>query len=106
MLVLGRNVGEYVVINENIFVRVVKQNGDLKLAIDAPKDIKIAGGPQVWRGKNLYFQVSNTGFGYGFLVFARAGALYTRELENIIFMNEPGGGIRPRQFREVLSWEW
>ena len=44
MLVLGRNVGEYVVINENIFVRVVKQNGDLKLAIDAPKDIKIERG--------------------------------------------------------------
>ncbi|MBO3282505.1 carbon storage regulator, partial [Intestinimonas butyriciproducens] len=34
----------YVVINENIFVRVVKQNGDLKLAIDAPKDIKIERG--------------------------------------------------------------
>ena len=44
MLVLGRNVGEYVVINENIFVRVVKQNGDLKLAIDAPTDIKIERG--------------------------------------------------------------
>ena len=44
MLVLGRNVGEYVVINENIFVWVVKQNGDLKLAIDAPKDIKIERG--------------------------------------------------------------
>ena len=53
-----------------------------------------AGGPQVWRGKD------------GFPVFARAGALYTRELENIIFMNEQGGGIRPRQYREVLSWEW
>ena len=41
MLVLGRNVGEYVVVGENIFVRVVKQNGDLKLAIDAPKMTKL-----------------------------------------------------------------
>lgn len=46
MLVVGRNPGEYVLIGENIKVRVVKSNdGDLRLAIDAPKDLPI------WRGE-------------------------------------------------------
>ena len=44
MLVLGRNVGEYVVIDKNIIVKVVKIGGDLKLAIDAPKEISIERG--------------------------------------------------------------
>ncbi|QXM05170.1 carbon storage regulator [Crassaminicella indica] len=45
MLVIGRKPGEYVVIGENIKVKVVKSNdGDLRLAIDAPKDIKIVRG--------------------------------------------------------------
>ena len=44
MLVLGRNVGEYVVINENIIVKVVRDNGSLKLAIDAPRDVRIERG--------------------------------------------------------------
>ena len=45
MLVIGRKPGEYVVIGENIKVKVVKSNdGDLRLAIDAPRDIKIMRG--------------------------------------------------------------
>lgn len=48
MLVLGRKPGEYVVIGDDIKVRVVKsENGDLRLAIEAPKDIKITRG-EVW----------------------------------------------------------
>ncbi|GFZ30979.1 hypothetical protein CSC2_15050 [Clostridium zeae] len=48
MLVLGRKPGEYVVIGDNITVKVVKsENGDLRLAIDAPRDIKITRG-EVW----------------------------------------------------------
>ncbi|TMV43680.1 carbon storage regulator [Paenibacillus mesophilus] len=46
MLVVGRNPGEYVVIGDGIMVRVVKSNdGDLRLAIEAPKDLPI------WRGE-------------------------------------------------------
>lgn len=45
MLVLGRRPGEYVVINENIIVKVVKdEKSGLRLAIDAPRDIKIVRG--------------------------------------------------------------
>lgn len=45
MLVLGRKPGEYVRIGDNIIVKVVRsEDGDLRLAIDAPKDIKIVRG--------------------------------------------------------------
>jgi len=45
MLVLGRRPGEYVVINDNIIVKVVKSNkGDLRLAIDAPRNVSIVRG--------------------------------------------------------------
>ncbi|WP_053955789.1 carbon storage regulator [Inediibacterium massiliense] len=45
MLVIGRKPGEYVVINENIKVKVVKSNdGDLRLAIDAPREVRIVRG--------------------------------------------------------------
>lgn len=45
MLVIGRKPGEYVVIGDNIKVKVVKsEEGDLRLAIDAPKDIRIVRG--------------------------------------------------------------
>lgn len=45
MLVLGRKPGEYVRIGENIIVKVVRsEDGDLRLAIDAPKDINIVRG--------------------------------------------------------------
>jgi len=48
MLVLGRKPGEYIVIGENIKVKVVKsENGDLRLAIEAPKNVKITRG-EVW----------------------------------------------------------
>ena len=45
MLVLGRKPGEYVMIGEGIMVKVVRsEDGDLRLAIDAPKDINIVRG--------------------------------------------------------------
>jgi carbon storage regulator len=45
MLVLGRKPGEYVMIGDEIKVEVVKsKDGDLRLAIDAPRDIKIVRG--------------------------------------------------------------
>jgi carbon storage regulator len=45
MLVIGRKPGEYVMIGDNIRVEVVKsKDGDLRLAIDAPRDIKIVRG--------------------------------------------------------------
>jgi len=48
MLVLGRKPGEYIVIGDNIKVKVVKSdNGDLRLAVEAPKDVKITRG-EVW----------------------------------------------------------
>lgn len=48
MLVLGRKPGEYIVIGNNIKVKVVKSNnGDLRLAVDAPKDVKVTRG-EVW----------------------------------------------------------
>ena len=45
MLVLGRKPGEYVVIDDKIKIKVVKSdNGMLRLAIDAPRDVKIERG--------------------------------------------------------------
>ena len=44
MLTLGRKPGEYIVIGEDIIVKVVKVNDGLRLAIDAPKDIPIVRG--------------------------------------------------------------
>lgn len=45
MLVLGRKPGEYVIIGKNIKVKVVKSsNGDLRLAIEAPKEVSIIRG--------------------------------------------------------------
>lgn len=45
MLVLGRKPGEYVMIGNDIMVKVVKSDkGDLRLAIDAPEQIKISRG--------------------------------------------------------------
>jgi carbon storage regulator len=42
MLVLGRKPGEYVMIGDSIMVKVIKSDeGDLRLAIDAPKHMKI-----------------------------------------------------------------
>ncbi|RIW39057.1 carbon storage regulator [Bacillus salacetis] len=48
MLVLGRKPGEYVVINDEIKIKVVKSdNGQLRLAIEAPKHISITRG-ELW----------------------------------------------------------
>ena len=45
MLVLGRRPGEYVKIGDDITVKVVKsEDGHLRLAIDAPRHIKITRG--------------------------------------------------------------
>lgn len=45
MLVLGRRPGEYVVIDGNIIVKVVKSDdGNLRLAIEAPKSVPIIRG--------------------------------------------------------------
>ena len=45
MLVLGRKPGEYVMINNTIKVEVVKsEEGHLRLAIDAPREIPIVRG--------------------------------------------------------------
>jgi len=45
VLVLGRKPGEYVMIGEDIMVKVIKSDfGDLRLAIDAPKSTIITRG--------------------------------------------------------------
>lgn len=54
MLVLGRRPGEYVVINENIIVKVVKdEKSGLRLAIDAPRDIRIVRGELFEKEKGI-----------------------------------------------------
>ena len=44
MLSLGRNPGEYIVINDNIVIQVVSVEGNLRLIIDAPKEVPIVRG--------------------------------------------------------------
>ncbi|CAN7764520.1 carbon storage regulator [Paenibacillus sp. LjRoot153] len=45
MLVLGRKPGEYVMIGHSIKVQVIKsKDGDLRLAITAPKEVSILRG--------------------------------------------------------------
>ena len=47
MLLLGRNLGESIVIGDNIYITFVesdKSGYKFKLAIDAPKDVKIVRG--------------------------------------------------------------
>ncbi len=47
MLLLGRNLGESIVIGDNIYITFVetdKSGQKFKLAIDAPKDVKISRG--------------------------------------------------------------
>ncbi len=42
MLVLGRKPGESIRIGDDVVIKVVKaRNGQIKLGIDAPKDIKV-----------------------------------------------------------------
>jgi carbon storage regulator len=60
MLVLGRRPGEYVVINDNIIVKVVKSNkGDLRLAIDAPRDVSIVRGEVYEANQQQQKQLTN-----------------------------------------------
>lgn len=48
MLVLGRKPEEYVMIGEDIKIKIVKsENGSLRLAIDAPRELEITRG-EVW----------------------------------------------------------
>lgn len=48
MLVLTRRKGQYIVINDNILVRVVgTPEGQMKLQIDAPKEIPVVRG-EIW----------------------------------------------------------
>jgi len=45
MLVVGRKPGEYVMIDDLIMIKVVRSDeGDLRLAIEAPKEMKILRG--------------------------------------------------------------
>lgn len=59
MLVLGRKPGEYVVINLNdvdVKIQVVKSDdGHLRLAIDAPREIKITRG-EIWEEEQIKLQ--------------------------------------------------
>lgn len=48
MLVIGRKPGEYVMIGEDIKIKIVKaENGALRLASDAPREMPITRG-EVW----------------------------------------------------------
>ncbi|OMF25793.1 carbon storage regulator [Paenibacillus sp. FSL H8-0548] len=52
MLVLGRKPGEYVLIDNNIMVKVIRsEEGHLRLAIEAPKHISIVRG-ELWEENN------------------------------------------------------
>ena len=47
MLVLGRNLGDSIVINDNIYITVFESNqvgNKFKIAIDAPRDVKVSRG--------------------------------------------------------------
>lgn len=56
MLVLGRKPGEYVMIGKDIMVKVVRSDdGDLRLAIDAPKCINIIRG-EIYEDQFRYIQ--------------------------------------------------
>jgi len=59
MLVLGRRPGEYVMIGDKIKVKVVKgKEGDLRLAIEAPKEFQIMRGELLENveNENMQFQ--------------------------------------------------
>ena len=48
MLVLGREPGEYIMIGDNIMVKVIKSEyGKLRIAIDSPKELSIVRG-EIW----------------------------------------------------------
>ena len=54
MLVLGMKPGEYVMIGEDIKIKVIKSDfGDFRLAIDAPKNLIISRGDLYEKTKKL-----------------------------------------------------
>jgi carbon storage regulator len=56
MLVLGRKPGEYVMIGKDIMVKVVKSNdGDLRLAINAPRNVLIVRG-EIYEEQVVYLR--------------------------------------------------
>lgn len=60
MLVLGRKPGEYVMIDDNIMVKVVRSDaGDLRLAIAAPQEMIIRRG-EVYEKERLKKQRNST----------------------------------------------
>lgn len=57
MLVLGRKPGEYIMIGKDIMVKVIRSDaGDLRLAIDAPKNINITRG-ELYEDKDKYISM-------------------------------------------------
>lgn len=55
MLVLGRKPGEYVMIGDHIKVAVIKSDeGDLRLAIEAPKSISIVRGELLEKNGKIF----------------------------------------------------
>ncbi len=54
LLVLGRKPGEYVMIGDDIMVKVVRsKKGDLRLAIHAPENVKITRG-EIYAESGVY----------------------------------------------------
>ena len=61
MLVLGRKPGEFVMIDNNIMVKVIKSDeGHLRLAIEAPKHISIVRGELLEENK-IDLEIANKG---------------------------------------------
>ncbi len=57
MLVLGRKPGEYVMIGQDVMVKVIKsEDGDLRLAIDAPRSVNIVRG-ELWESQRARLSV-------------------------------------------------
>lgn len=60
MLVLGRKPGEYVMIGQDIMVKIVKSDsGHLRLAINAPKNMSIIRGEQYEENQTRFSQQNN-----------------------------------------------
>lgn len=59
MLVLGRRPGESIMIGDDIKVKLIEENGDLRLAIDAPKHLRILRG-EVYEKQRIH-DYMNTG---------------------------------------------
>ncbi|KMY48656.1 carbon storage regulator [Peribacillus loiseleuriae] len=58
MLVLGRRPGEYIMIDNNIIVKVIRSDeGHLRLAIEAPKHISIVRG-ELWEENNMALEMT------------------------------------------------